>query len=191
MPRTLNKSYSELVEKAQKLFWVKGYKSVSPDELAEHLQVSKSTIYNKYTRDMLFMDALKSYVVDLSDPILAQVRNSNKGIEAFTDFFYMIIDGLLEKSFPKSCFMVNTVVELRNEQGQITELYERYFGNMRNTHRTVLKRAIEMGEIKHPEKLEAYTTCMLSLLFSLSILYKIKNKDELKLYVDEQIALLK
>lgn len=190
MPRTLHKSYPELVAQAQKLFWVKGYKSVSPDELAEHLEVSKSTIYNKYTRDMLFMDSLKGYVTDLSDPILEQVRNSNKGIEAFTDFFYMIVDGLLEKSFPKSCFMVNTVVELRNEKEQITELYERYFGNMRNTHRTVLLRAIELGEIIHPEKLEEYTECMLSLLFSLSILYKVKNRQELRTYVDEQIALL-
>lgn len=190
MPRTLNQSYPELVEKARKLFWVKGYKSVSSNELADHLEVSKSTIYNKYTRDMLFMDSLKGYVTDLSDPILEQVRNSEKGIEAFRDFFYMIVDGLLEKSFPKSCFMVNTVVELRNEKEQITELYERYFGNMRNTHRTVLKRAIEMGEIKHPERLEAYTECMLSVLFSLSILYKIKNRDELRTYVDEQILLL-
>lgn len=190
MPRTLHKSYPELVAQAQKLFWVKGYKSVSPDELAEHLEVSKSTIYNKYTRDMLFMDSLKGYVTDLSDPILEQVRNSNKGIEAFTDFFYMIVDGLLEKSFPKSCFMVNTVVELRNEKEQITELYERYFGNMRNTHRTVLLRAIELGEIIHPEKLEEYTECMLSLLFSLSILYKVKSRQELRTYVDEQIALL-
>ena len=190
MPRTLNSTYPELVNKAQKLFWVKGYKSVSSDELAEHLNVSKSTIYNKYTRDMLFMDSLEGYITNLSDPILAEVRNSNKGKIAFKEFFYMIIDGLLEKSFPKSCFMVNTVVELRNEKEQITQLYERYFGNMRNTHRAVIKRAIELGEIKHPEKLEEYTECMLSVLFSLSILYKVKNRDDLRTYVDEQIALL-
>ncbi|MDT0554087.1 TetR/AcrR family transcriptional regulator [Urechidicola vernalis] len=190
MPRTLNHSYPELVEKAQKLFWVKGYKSVSPEELAEHLEVSKSTIYNKYTRDMLFMDSLKGYVVDLSDPILEQVRNSDKGIEAFRDFFYMIVDGLLEKSFPKSCFMVNTVVELRNEKEQITELYERYFGNMRKTHRTVLETAIKKGEIKYPERIDEYTECMVGVLFSLSILYKVKSREELRTYVDEQIALL-
>ena len=190
MARTLNHSYPELVEKARNLFWVKGFKSISPDELAKHLNVSKSTIYNKYTKDMLFMDSLKGYITDLSDPILEDVKNSVKGIEAFRDFYYMIIDGLLEKSFPKSCFMVNTVVELRNEKEQITELYERYFGNMRNTHRTVLRRAIAMGEIKHPELLEAYTESMLSVLFSLSILYKVKNRDELRTYVDEQITLL-
>ena len=72
MARSLNSSYPQLVEKAQYLFWTKGYKSVSAEDLAEHLEVSLSTIYNKYTKDMLFMDALDSYVVSLSDPIMSE-----------------------------------------------------------------------------------------------------------------------
>lgn len=71
MPRTLNNSYPELVQKAQHLFWVKGFKAVTPSDLAKHLDVSLSTIYNKYTKDMLFMDALDNYVVSLSDPLIA------------------------------------------------------------------------------------------------------------------------
>ena len=190
MARTLNSSYPELVQKAQQLFWVKGFKAVTPNDLAEHLDVSISTIYNKYTKDMLFMDALDNYVVSLSDPIIAGIRNSTKGIETFRDFFYMLIDGLLEKSFPKSCLMVNTVVELRNEQEQVTDVYERYFGNMKNSYRIILQRAIEMGEIKHPERLEEYTKFMLGVIFSLSILYKIKTREELRLYIDEQLTLI-
>lgn len=190
MARTLNNSYPELVQKAQQLFWVKGFKAVTPNDLAEHLDVSLSTIYNKYTKDMLFMDALDNYVVSLSDPIIAGIRNSTKGIETFRDFFYMLIDGLLEKSFPKSCLMVNTVVELRNEQEQVTDVYERYFGNMKNSYRIILQRAIEMDEIKYPERLEEYTKFLLGVIFSLSILYKIKTREELRLYIDEQLTLI-
>lgn len=139
---------------------------------------------------MLFMDALDNYVVSLSDPIIAGIRNSTKGIETFRDFFYMLIDGLLEKSFPKSCLMVNTVVELRNEQEQVTDVYERYFGNMKNSYRIILQRAIEMDEIKYPERLEEYTKFLLGVIFSLSILYKIKTREELRLYIDEQLTLI-
>lgn len=190
MSRTLHSSYPELVQKAQQLFWVKGFKAVTPNDLAEHLNVSKSTIYNKYTKDMLFMDALDSYVVSLSDPVIAEIRNSTKGVEAFRDFFYMLIDGLLEKTFPKSCLMVNTVVELRNEQDQVTDVYERYFGNMKNSYRVVLERAIKMGEVKQPERLKEYTEFLLGVIFSLSILYKIKTREELRTYIDEQLTLI-
>ena len=190
MARTLHNSYPELVQKAQHLFWIKGFKAVTPNDLAKHLDVSVSTIYNKYTKDMLFMDALDNYVVGLSDPIIAGIRNSTKGVETFRDFFYMLIDGLLEKTFPKSCLMVNTVVELRNEQKQVTDVYERYFGNMKNSYRIILQRANDMNEIKYPERIEEYTEFMLGVIFSLSILYKIKTRDELRTYIDEQLTFI-
>jgi len=170
MSRTLNSTYPELVQKAQHLFWVKGFKAVTNEDLAKHLDVSVSTIYNKYTRDLLFMDALENYVVGLSDPIIDEVRNSTKGLDAFKDFFYKLIDGLLDKSFPKSCLMVNTVVELRHEKGRVSDVYERYFGNMKDCYRVVLKRAADMKELKHPERIEEYTEFMLGVIFGLSIL---------------------
>lgn len=190
MPRTLNQSYPELVKKAQFLFWTKGFKGVSNDDLAKHLEVSKSTIYNKYTKDMLFMDSLNDYVVELSDPVLAEVRNSNKGMETFTDFFYMLIDGLLNKSFPKSCLMVNTVVELRNEQKQVTKVYERYFGNMKASYKAALERAVANNELKYPEKIDEYTEFLLGIIFGLAILYKTKTREELRTYIDEQLSFI-
>lgn len=190
MSRTLNQSYPELVKKAQYLFWMKGFKAVSNDDLAKHLDVSKSTIYNKYTKDMLFMDALNDYVVQLSDPVLAEVRNSNKGLETFTDFFYMLIDGLLDKTFPKSCLMVNTVVELRNEQDQVSEVYERYFGNMKASYKAALERAIANNELKYPEKIDEYTEFLLGIIFGLAILYKTKTREELRTHIDEQLSFI-
>lgn len=190
MPRTLNQSYPELVEKAQFLFWTKGFKGVSNDDLAQHLSVSKSTIYNKYTRDILFLDSLNLYINSMSDPVLAQVKGSEKGMETFKDFFYMVIDGLLNRTFPKSCLMVNTVVELRNENSEVTQVYERYFGNMRASYRAALKRAIANNELKYPNKIEEYTEFLLGIIFGLAILYKTKTKEELRNYIDEQLSFI-
>ena len=190
MARTLHNSYPELVAKAQYLFWVKGYKSVTPDDLANHLDVSTSTIYNKYTKDMLFMDALESYVVSLSDPIMENLRNSKEGMESLRGFFYMLIDALLDKSFPRSCLMVNTVVELRNEENRVSDIYDRYFGNMRTSYLSVLKRAVKMKEIKYSDNLEKYADFLVGIIFGISILYKIKTREELRLYIDEQLSLV-
>jgi AcrR family transcriptional regulator len=44
MPRVLNDTYEELVEKAQEIFWLKGFKGVSVKGLSEHLGVSQSVI---------------------------------------------------------------------------------------------------------------------------------------------------
>ena len=48
MPRVLNSSYDELVEKAQRIFWLKGFKGVSVKDLSSELDVSQNVLYNKY-----------------------------------------------------------------------------------------------------------------------------------------------
>ena len=106
MPQVLHKSYDDLVFEAQSLFWKEGFKGVSTKQLAEHLNVSTSVIYNKYTKDMLFMDSLKYYMNTYSDPFLSQLRNTDGGLDSLRDFFYALIDALLDKTFPRSCLMV-------------------------------------------------------------------------------------
>lgn len=190
MPRKLNYTYEELVEKARTLFWIHGYKNVSPEELAEHLEVSASTIRNKFTKEMLFMDTVKSYMTDLSDPFLDQLRSAEEGIEDLRKFFYMVVDSLLDKQFPRSCYMMNTVMEMRTEEEKVAELYNRYITNMQDAYKTALMRAVSRGELKREDKLDEYAEHISGLIFSLSVLYKVKSREELKQIVDDQLALM-
>ncbi|MFT6880898.1 MAG: TetR/AcrR family transcriptional repressor of nem operon [Psychromonas sp.] len=186
------KSYDEIVAKARGLFWTKGYQDITVNDLAECLEISPALFYRKYNKDMLFVAALDSYVVSLSDPILDQIRNSDQGIETFRGFYYGLIDALLSKTFPRSCFMVNTVVELHSHQERLslTSVYNRYFGNMRDAYIAILKRAVELKEIKNANKVENYADFLVGILFGLSVLYKVKTKEELQKHVDQQLALV-
>lgn len=190
MPQVLHKSYEDLVFKAQSLFWNEGYKGVSVRQLADHLEVSMSVIYNKYTKDMLFMDSIKYYMNTCSDPFLSQLRSTEGGLHSLKDFFYALIDALLDKTFPRSCLMVNTVVELRNENEDVIKLYQDYFDALVNSYRVVLDKAIELGQIKQPENKEVYADFLLGVIFSLSIFYKIKTKEQLRSYIDGQLAFI-
>lgn len=190
MPRQIHSSYEELVKKAQHLFWVKGYKTVHPKELAEHLGVSVSTIYNKYTKEQLFLDALEDYVISCSDPVLREIREAEEGIESLRTFFNKLIDALLNRTFPRSCLIVNTVVELRNEEPEVTAVYKRYFKNMIESYTIVLDRAAKLGQIKQRERIDDYAQFLVGVIFGLGILYKVKSRKELEDYVDEQLSLL-
>ncbi|WP_406684945.1 TetR/AcrR family transcriptional regulator [Seonamhaeicola sp. MEBiC1930] len=190
MPQALNQTYEELVFKAQSLFWKQGYKGVNAKELANHLDVSMSTIYNKYTKDMLFIDSIEYYMNTYSDPFLSQLRASKEGLISLKDFFYALIEALLDKTFPRSCLMVNTVVEMRNENQDVISLYQRYFDALVNSYKVVLEKAIELGQIKHPEKKDDYARFLLGVIFSLSILYKINDKESLQNFIDERLSFI-
>lgn len=190
MPQALNQTYDELVFKAQSLFWKQGYKGVNAQELADHLDVSVSTIYNKYTKDMLFMDSIAYYMNTYSDPFLSQLRASTEGLISLKGFFYALIDALLDKTFPRSCLMVNTVVEMRNENQEVIDLYKKYFDALVNSYKVVLDKAIALDQIQHPEKKDEYAQFLLGIIFSLSILYKINDKESLQAFIDERLSFI-
>jgi TetR/AcrR family transcriptional repressor of nem operon len=190
MPKVLENSYEELVEKAQELFWLKGFKGVSVQSLSEYLNVSRSIIYNKYPKDDLFLDSLDYYTSNYSDPFLKQLRETTEGLDSLKGFFYKLIDALLDKTFPKSCLMVNTVVELRNENTDVVERYDDYLTVLKDSYKVVLEKAYLLGQIKNRNKIESYADFLLGVIFSLSILYKLKTTEELYLYVDEQLSFI-
>ncbi|WP_020539052.1 TetR/AcrR family transcriptional regulator [Lewinella cohaerens] len=187
MSRELSHSYGQLVEKAQEIFWIHGFKGISAEELAKHVGVSTSTIYNKYSKEMLFMDSLDYYTLNYSDPFLQQLRETTEGLESLKAFFYSIIEALLNKTFPKSCLMVNTIVEMRNENRVIIDKYEDYFKVLTDSYKVVLSKAFALGQIKDEKSIDTYADFLLGIIFSLSILYKIKSKEELQTYINEQI----
>lgn len=190
MSRELSQSYDQLVEKAQEIFWVHGFKGVSIKELAEFTSISPSTIYNKYSKEMFFMDSLDYYTSTYSDPFLQQLRETTEGLESLKAFFYSIIEALLDRTFPKSCLMVNTIVEMRKENQDVTNKYERYIRVLTDSYKVVLNKAYGLGQIKNEKDIDNYAEFLLGIIFSLSILYKIKPKKELQTYIDEQLQFI-
>lgn len=190
MSRQLSNTYNEVVEKAQVFFWVHGFKGTNASELAQHVGVSTSTIYNKYSKEILFLDSLDYYTSNYSDPFLQELRDSTEGLESLKDFFYSLIEALLNKTFPKSCLMVNTVVEMRNENRDIIDKYGQYFDVLTESYLVVLRKAHALGQIKDEKSIEAYAEFLLGVIFSLSILYKVKPKEELQAYINEQLDFL-
>lgn len=190
MARELSHSYDQLIEKAQEIFWIHGFKGINSKELAEHVGVSTSTLYNKYSKEMLFMDSLNYYTSNYSDPFLQQLRETTEGLESLKEFFYSLVEALLDRTFPKSCLMVNTIVEMRNENQDVIDRYEDYLKVLTDSYKVVLSKAYALGQIKDEKSIDTYADFLLGMIFSLSILYKIKPKKELQAYIDEQLLFI-
>ena len=87
--------------------------------------------------------------------------------------------------------MVNTIVEMRNENRDIINKYEQYFQILTDSYKVVLRKAYNLGQIKNENSIDTYAEFLLGIIFSLSILYKIKPKDELQAYIDEQLNFIR
>lgn len=190
MTRALNTSYNDLIKQAQEIFWLKGYKGISVQELSNYLDVSQSILYNKYSKDMLFTGSLDYYTNTYSDPFLSQLRASTEGLEALKLFFYELIEALKNRTFPKSCLMVNTIVELRNENQEVVNKYNSYLEVLKESYIVVLKKSYDLGQFKKKECINDYADFLLGIIFSMSILYKLNDVPELRKYIDEQLSFI-
>ena len=91
MPKSLNSSYDQLVEKAQEIFWLKGFKGISVKDLSSELDISQNVLYNKYSKDMLFLDSLNYYTNNYSDPFLKQLRQTTEGLDSLKKLRSVIV----------------------------------------------------------------------------------------------------
>ncbi|MGL1888473.1 MAG: TetR/AcrR family transcriptional regulator [Reichenbachiella sp.] len=193
MTKTAGLSYCNLVTKSRNFFWSRGYQSVTRDELANHLGVSTSLIYTKYDKDMMFVDALDTYIDTYTNPILQEIKKSEKGMETFHKFFNDLIDAFVDKTFPRGCMLVNSIVEMHSyhDKQKLIEMYARYFDNMQETYVTILERAYKLGEIRFHAKIEQYAELLCGIILGMMVMYKYQSKEELRQYIDNQLALIK
>ena len=65
MSRQLKFSNEQVLERAMLTFWANGYRATSPQMLAHHLEISVSSVYNKYGKDGLFLAGINKYIQEI------------------------------------------------------------------------------------------------------------------------------
>lgn len=193
MSNTADLSYENLVTKALPFFWKNGYHNVTSEEVANHLGVSLSFMYKKYDKDVLFIGSLNSYVETYTNPILLEIKKSEKGLETFRELFYNLLDAIIDKTFPRGCMLVNSLSEMHDthHKKEVIELFSNFLNNMKTSYIVVLEKAYELGEIENESKIPEYAEFLTSTLFELTVLYLCKSKEELREYIDQQLLFIR
>ena len=192
MARIPNITFEDIVIKARPFCWLRGYNGVTTEELAKHLEVSPSVLYKKYDKAMIFIGALESYIDTFTNPFLLGLKDTQEGIETFREAFYGLANVFMDKTFPRSCMLTNSIVEMHDNSNKekVVQLYKHFMDCMKESFTFVLEKAHQLGEIRDASKIEEYTTFLSNTVFELTVFYKCKSKEELRLYIDQQLTLI-
>ena len=72
-PRSFDRD--QLIEKVMHLFWDRGYKDLSFNEIATATGLTRASLYNSFkSKDALFFEALKTYSSSTPDVLFTQVK---------------------------------------------------------------------------------------------------------------------
>jgi AcrR family transcriptional regulator len=146
------KSYdrAEVLDRATRLFWDKGYEGAHLRELVKVTGISRFSLYQEFgSKEGLFKEAISTYIEGLGG-LAALLTREPLGLDNIRDFHR----GLLDFGFQHGCFALNTIREKNvvpeSVFAAVTGLIE---GDEKQIRRN-LEAALERGDLSDDVDLE-------------------------------------
>ncbi len=186
-PRTFDEGGA--VDRAMDVFWRKGYRGTTPQELADAIGVGKGSLYNAFgSKRELFTRALDRYR-DQQAVLVDQALEAPGPIkERIAGALELMIDLNFADPDRRGCLAVNTAAELAGFDEDATERVRAMFERTTNTFLDVIRIGQATGEIRPELDPEALATHLLTTLVGVQLLSK-TNCDPETLKRSVQIAL--
>ncbi|WP_207434185.1 TetR/AcrR family transcriptional regulator [Sabulibacter ruber] len=89
-----------ILQEAQMLFFQKGIKAVSMDDVAMHLSISKKTIYKWFeNKDQLVHDAMEQYITKIEGTCSQEIASAGNAMQAMLQIVEMV-RGIMRQIHP-------------------------------------------------------------------------------------------
>lgn len=134
--------YNRLIEKAGELFLKFGYKSVSMDQIAEVVGISKMTIYRYFpSKEELFIESVLCFF----DKIFIDIKSRLKTMDSTLEKVDFLLNHSIEHSKQYSMDFVKDIVDSPYILGRIKE---KKINMTREIFQDIIKEGMKKGEIR-------------------------------------------
>ena len=171
MPRGKEFNIDDAVERAQKVFWMKGYEATSMNDLTDAMGINKGSLYNAFgSKKELFTRALLQYDRQNRQQVLVQLGAIEDPHVAVTTLFDALIAESMSDTERKGCFLVNTALELPNHDDGIHEMVRAALGDFEAFFKRLIVRGHKLGTIPKHAKAGDTSKSLLSMVVGLRVL---------------------
>jgi TetR/AcrR family transcriptional repressor of nem operon len=113
MPWEKQFDVDQVLEKAMRAFWSRGYEATSMRDLVDRMGINRGSLYSTYRdKHALFLAALRMYDDRLRHERLAELESRHGPREAIRRLFLAFTSEVSEKGGNRGCFLTNTALEL-------------------------------------------------------------------------------
>ncbi len=137
----------ETLSKAMDVFWEKGYKATSIQDLVDHMGIKRGSIYNTFgDKHSLFIAAVEYYGEEITSKTIKVLESNSSPVENVRLFFETIVNTPADRK-TRGCLISNTVVELAPHDEQVAETVKQILDKIQSAFLDCLNRAVELGEL--------------------------------------------
>lgn len=163
MARSKDFDESEVLAKAVRLFWLKGYNGTSMQDLVDTLGISRSSLYDTYVdKHTLYLKALEFYQNSGASQLDDIVANTESAKEAIKQLLHLIAGNLMKDKQHKGCFLVNAEVEVAPHDAKVKDIVCKNDKQVEEAFHRAIRKGQESGEISHKQDAQALTRFFLN-----------------------------
>lgn len=137
----------ETLSKAMDVFWEKGYKATSIEDLVNRMGIKRGSIYNTFgDKRSLFIAAVEYYGESVTSEIIKVLSSPGSPLGNIKKFFYALVEKPAERK-TRGCLISNTVVELAPHDEKVAEVVKEVLTKIQSAFFDCLNRAVALGEL--------------------------------------------
>ena len=171
MPRTKTFSVDKALDKVTALFRRRGYHDISMQIIADHLGISRSSVYATYGgKHALFVSALHRYGPSCRGPGLKDLRCSSAPRAALIRVFELAIIDAGDSRPREQCLLINTAGEFMEPSPEIASVLQTAFRDLEGSFRHAIEHAQGRQEVAADVDPEHAARALLALYLGLQVL---------------------
>ncbi|MEW9552612.1 TetR/AcrR family transcriptional regulator [Nonomuraea sp. NPDC050783] len=156
----------DVVAKATRLFWCRGYNATSVRDLGTELDLKQSSLYRTFNdKHTLFLRALDHYRVTESAQAEERLNAPGSSLQILRKWLVWMV----HHEAGRGCFVVNTATELGATDPAVQERTEAAFEGTRRTLAALLRRGVRDGELPATLDVEAAAESLFTTVLGLRV----------------------
>lgn len=182
----------EVIERAQRVFWQRGYFAASTEELLTAMGIGKGSFYLAFPggKKELFEKTMQQFHGSSFRQLQEQVAASAQPVEAVKNYFRQIALAPPE-AHEKGCYLANTVMEMASLDPPLQRAAEQLLKQLEALFLAVVRQAQATDQLTNPTEAHLLARHLLTLWNGLSITRRLyPDKAQLLQLIDFQLAFL-
>lgn len=171
-PRIFNEE--DVIDKAVKVFWSKGYEATSMQDLVDAMGIQRGSLYATFgSKQQLFIKSLKRYSVTVVKELLQILESKPSAIDSIELFFSQLVEHLLTAGELRSCLVTNSAIERGLRDDETKQLVLQLLNALEEGFYKTLLRAEEKGELSTDLDLKVVANYLTSSMQGLLVMGKV------------------
>ena len=174
----------DIVERAMHLFWRRGYKKTSVEDLIQDAGVNRFSLYETFGgKHGLYLKALDKYRDDVFLKRMDQIDHYENGLVGIKEYFESLEQFLIDSEGNFTCLMMNSQIELVPKDKKVAKKVSFYFEKMEATFSHALARAKNAGDLAENTNISDLAKLLTGSAQGMCVMSKSQNADDfLKAY---------